>query len=143
MIERHREAVEQVNTWGDGLYLVLRDAPSAARCALELQAALHALDPTKFGLPPHLALRIGAHYGPVYQCLDPVLGRINASGTHVTRAARIEPVTPVGEVYGTEAFAAALAFEDSESACHYAGQVPLAKDYGSMRMYLVSRAESV
>lgn len=143
VIERHRDAVEQVNTWGDGLYLVLRDAPSAARCALELQAALQALDPTKFGLPPHLALRIGAHYGPVYQCLDPVLGKTNASGTHVTRAARIEPVTPVGEVYGTEAFAAALAFEDSEAICHYAGQVPLAKEYGSMRMYLVSRAESV
>ncbi|HET7883270.1 MAG TPA: hypothetical protein VFL55_20455, partial [Acetobacteraceae bacterium] len=59
---------------------------------------------------------------------------------HVSRAARIEPITPVGTVYVTEAFAAALAAQrDSPFVCEYVGQVSAAKDYGRMRMYSLRR----
>jgi len=40
-----------------------------------------------------------------------VLKRVNYFGAHVSRAARIEPVTPEGCVYVTETFAAFLGLE--------------------------------
>jgi class 3 adenylate cyclase len=130
------------NTWGDGLYVVLRDADVAGRCALDLQRAMEALDLTKHGLPATLALRLGGHFGPVFETMDPVLRMTGYVGAHVSRTARIEPVTPPGEVYVTEQFAARLALEPRRFACEYVGQVPAAKDYGSMRMYHLALAEA-
>lgn len=123
------------NTWGDGIFVVMRDALIAARCALQLQAALDALDLPACGLPDTLALRLGGHFGPVFETTDPVQLITNYFGAHVSRTARIEPVTPPGEVYVTEQFAARLALEPGGFACDYVGQVPAAKSYGTMRMY--------
>ncbi len=87
------------------------------------------------GLPDTLALRLGGHFGPVFETTDPVLHLTNYFGAHVSRTARIEPVTPPGEVYVTEQFAARLALEPNPYACDYVGQIPAAKSYGTMRMY--------
>lgn len=135
VLARYGERVLYRNTWGDGLFVVLSDAPVAAQCALELQAAMTALDLEAFGLPDTLALRLGGHFGPVFETTDPVLHLTNYFGAHVSRTARIEPVTPPGEVYVTEQFAARLALEPNAYACDYVGQVPAAKSYGTMRMY--------
>jgi class 3 adenylate cyclase len=86
-----------------------------------------------------MALRVGAHLGPVYRARDPILKRDNFFGTHVNRAARIEPVTPEGLVYVTEPFAAVLALHNAdEFPCHYVGMTKAAKDYGEMRMFLLA-----
>jgi class 3 adenylate cyclase len=46
----------------------------------------------------------------------------------VTRAARIEPITPPGSVYASEAFAATLAASGRQDcALEYVGEVSLAK----------------
>lgn len=123
------------NTWGDGLFVVMADASLAARCALKLQAAMNAIDLAQCGLPDSLALRLGGHFGPVYEAVDPVLGLTNYFGAHVSRTARIEPVTPAGEVYVTEQFAARLALDPAGFDCDYVGLVPAAKGYGNLRMY--------
>jgi class 3 adenylate cyclase len=123
------------NTWGDGVFLVLKDATNAARCAVALQAALAALDLAALGLPDSLALRLGGHFGPVFERVDPVQQLTNFFGAHVSRTARIEPVTPPGEVYVTEQFAARLALEPDGQVGDYVGQVPAAKGFGTMRMY--------
>jgi hypothetical protein len=134
------EAILHRNTWGDGAFLVVRDVVSAARCALALQEAAHRIDREPVGLPPDLALRIGGHAGPVFELDDPILGQRGFFGSHVTRAARVEPVTPEGEVYVTEPFAALLALEpDTGLRCEYVGHMPSAKGYGDMRMYLLKR----
>jgi class 3 adenylate cyclase len=135
VLARYEDAVLYRNTWGDGIFLVLSDAVVAARCALELQAALQALDLPAHGLPDTLALRLGGHFGPVFETTDPVQRLTNYFGAHVSRTARIEPVTPPGEVYVTEQFAARLVLEGGGFACDYVGQVPAAKNYGTMRMY--------
>ena len=135
VLARYEDTVLYRNTWGDGLFLVLNDPATAARCALELQAALQSLDLAACGLPDTLALRLGGHFGPVFESTDPVQRVTNYFGAHVSRTARIEPVTPPGEVYVTEQFAARLALEPGEFACDYVGQVPAAKSYGTMRMY--------
>ncbi len=136
--EAHRDEVALANTWGDGLFLVFQRAYDAAACALDLQAALLRLNFTSLSLSAPLSLRIGGHLGPVYETFDPVLGRNNFFGAHVSRAARIEPVTPPGCTYVTETFAAALALEhQGEFACDYVGMTDAAKSYGSMRMFLL------
>ena len=71
-------------------------------------------------------LRTGLHAGPAFTCVDPVTERRNYFGTHVSRAARIEPITPAGEVYASAAFAAlARADEVREFRCEYVGRTPL------------------
>jgi hypothetical protein len=140
VLRRHAGEVHFRNTWGDAVYVVLSDAFAAAACALELQAAMTAIELEAEGLPTHLALRIGGHVGPVFPAYDPVLDTDGFIGSHVSRTARIEPVTPPGGVYVTEPFAAALVLDGrSEFVCDYVGHMAAAKDYGHLRMYRLRR----
>ncbi|MBT5458434.1 MAG: adenylate/guanylate cyclase domain-containing protein, partial [Rhodospirillaceae bacterium] len=128
------------NTWGDGIYLVFADVSQAARCALNLQIAMAGLPLEQLGLPDHIGLRLGGHFGPVYESLDPIVGGVNFFGAHVSRAARIEPITPEGCVYVSEPFAAAIALDPTrEFTCDYVGTTPMAKGYGDLPMYLLRR----
>ncbi len=143
-LERHAGRIGHKNTWGDALYVVLDDVESAAACALDLQEAVAGLDLAAKGLPEHLALRLGAHVGPVFPTRDPVTDQLAFMGSHVSRTARIEPVTPPGVVYVTAAFAAALTLSGSEDlGCDYVGHMPAAKDFGRIRMYRLRRRDSV
>jgi len=138
VMSRFKRDVAFVNTWGDGVFAVFSDAGKAAECAVGLQSAIAAVDLLSIGLPAELRLRIGGHLGPVYELRDPILDRLNYFGVHVSRAARIEPITPEGCVYVTEAFAAVLALQHTnEFACDYVGYTAMAKDYGQMRLFLL------
>jgi len=129
------------NTWGDGLYLVFRSVQETGRCALRLNEALRSTDWASHGLPANLSLRVAVHAGPVYACLDPITARVNYLGAHVALAARIEPVAPPGEVYGSGAFVAlAKSWQVRDFSCDYVGQTPLAKGYGVMPMYVLRQA---
>ena len=140
VLERYEGAIEHRNTWGDALYVVLTDTVLAAECALELQQGISAIDLRELELPDDLALRIGAHVGPVFPLEEPVLRTRAFTGSHVSRTARIEPVTPPGTVYVTEPFAAALELAQRPGlGCDYVGSMPAAKDYGHFRMYRLRR----
>jgi hypothetical protein len=108
-----------------------------------------------------LNIRIGLHTGPVLQHYNPLMRQLGFTGAHVSRAARIEPVTIPGEVYASEEFAAlveldaAIRYARAEKAsmlgkpppkfggkppasfvCEYAGSMALAKGYpGRYRIY--------
>ena len=141
VLDRHQSSIEYRNTWGDALYVVLTGVGEAAACALELQEAMGDVDLASAGLPAHLALRLGAHFGPVLPMWDPVLDEMTFMGSHVSRTARVEPVTPPGAVYVTEHFAAALALGRAEGlVCDYVGHMPAAKDFGRLRMYRLRRS---
>ncbi|MFT7617623.1 MAG: class 3 adenylate cyclase [Planctomycetota bacterium] len=127
------------NTWGDGLYFVFENVHDAGRFSLELARRVNAVNWDDYDLPQEMGLRIGLHAGPVHQCIDPVTGNPNFIGTNVSRTARIEPITPVGEVYASEAFAALVAAERLlEFKLQYVGKTPLAKNYGSHRLFHVT-----
>jgi class 3 adenylate cyclase/tetratricopeptide (TPR) repeat protein len=127
------------NTWGDGLYFVFPDVRSAGLFALELRDRVKATRWAEQGLKD-LELRIGLHAGPVYGCIDPVTGLRNYVGAHVSRAARIEPITPPGNVYASQSFAALAAGEKLlEFECDYVGRTSLAKEYGNFPTYVVRR----
>jgi class 3 adenylate cyclase len=140
VLERYDDSIEHRNTWGDALYVVLTDPVQAAECALELQDAIAAIDLAELAVTDQLALRIGVHVGPVFPLEEPVLKTRAFTGSHVSRTARIEPVTPPGTVYVTEPFAAALELAQCpELACDYVGSMPAAKEYGHFRMYRLRR----
>jgi class 3 adenylate cyclase len=140
VLEHQGPTVCSRNTWGDAMYVVLTDAAAAAACALELQSAMEAVDLAAEALPPHLALRLGGHVGPVFHVEDPVTQTLSFMGSHVSRTARIEPVTPPGSVYVTEPFAAALVLAGrNDFVSDYVGHMPAAKDFGRLRMYNLRR----
>jgi class 3 adenylate cyclase len=130
----------QRNTWGDGLYFVFRTVADAGRFALELRDRVTSTDWVALGFRGQIGMRTGLHVGPVYRCVNPVTGREDYLGTHVSRAARIEPITPKGQVYASEVFAA-IAFAERVGAftCDYVGQIGLAKEYGTYPTYHVRR----
>jgi len=138
VLDRDDWPVEVRHTWGDGIYLVFPDVTRAAHCALALQAELAKVDLAREGLPPLLGLRAAMHAGPVFVVEDPVMRQRLYTGRHISRAARMEPVTPEGELYVSEGFAALLALEAKEPLSYeYVGRVPLAKNAGYLRMYLL------
>jgi class 3 adenylate cyclase len=141
---RYERHVAFRNTWGDGLYVVFDDLAAAAECALELRDQVALIDPQEHGLPEDLGLRLGGHVGPVFELADPVLGARGYFGSHVSRTARIEPVTPEGQVYVSEPFAAQLALDAGDRfGWEYVGHVQAAKGYGKMRMYALNSRVSI
>ena len=91
-----------------------------------------------------IELRLGIHFGPIYEIEDPVTKRRNYFGEHVNLAARIEPITPPSQVYVTESFAAQLTLSRGLNyRTEYVGIMPMAKDFGDLRMYLLREHHAV
>ena len=127
------------DTWGDALYLVFSSVRAAGMFALELSDRIESTDWASIGLGS-LRIRVGLHSGPVFACIDPVTGQETHIGAHVSRAARIEPITPPGRVYASEAFAALAAAEQvQEFQCDYVGQVVMPKKFGTFPTFSVRR----
>jgi len=140
VLDRYAEHVIVRNTWGDGLFLVMDDAVSGARCALDLQERLQTIDLAAAGLPADMGLRLGGHTAPLVPVYDPVLRMPMVMGRGLTRAARIEPRTPAGEVYVTTGFAALLRLEPGCGVTsEYVGHLTTAKNFETTPMYLLRR----
>lgn len=133
--------VEFRNTWGDAIYVIVDTPRSAARIALELQDRLRDLPPELTPPGDIAGMRLGLHYGPVWVGTDRISGNRIWYGSEVNRTARIEPVTPVGGVYCTETFAAALLVDDCHD-CRFTsvGLKQLAKNFGELELYKLEKA---
>lgn len=128
------------STWGDALYVVFDAPEQGADFALRFLAKMRAADWTALGLPDSSQIRVALHTGPVFCSFDPIMNRDNYYGSSVNKAARIEPVTPPGMVYASEAFAASLAGNGQTAySQEYVGNLPLAKGYGESRIYRLER----
>jgi len=140
VLDRHSEAVCSRNTWGDALYAVIMDTASAAEIVLEIVESLRGVRIESAETDDREGMRIGLHFGPVYQEVDRVTRIDSFYGSEVTLTARIEPKAIPGEIYTTQAFAAILAVtEPSRFACHYVGKIELAKGYGVLPIYQLER----
>ncbi|CAA7622089.1 adenylate/guanylate cyclase domain-containing protein [Magnetospirillum sp. SS-4] len=144
-----------INTWGDAIFAVMDKASPMAEYAQTLQEMVAEADEELRDRLPHpLSLRISLHAGPVFQAIDPICGRQNFYGSHINRAARLEPVTVIGHVYATQQFVAVLTAEQSalrseaqnrdeefleRFACEYVGVLSLAKDFGRQAVYHLRR----
>jgi class 3 adenylate cyclase/tetratricopeptide (TPR) repeat protein len=143
-IDASRAKPRMASTWGDALYVVFDIPEEGADFALRFLASMRAADWTALGLPDSSQIRIALHTGPVFCGFDPIANRDNYYGSSVNKAARIEPVTPPGMVYASEAFAASLAATGQAAYClEYVGRLALAKGYGESRIYRLERRSSV
>lgn len=123
------------NTWGDACFAAFTDTLSAVGAAIELPRRLKLGGFGQAGME----LRVSLHHGIVLALDDPVLERPNLFGCEVSRAARIEPITPPGCVYASKQFVnVAMNASDGKLNCHYVGCVPLAKQYGYEQLYLIT-----
>ena len=140
VLNRHGDHVEFRNTWGDAVYAVIDEPQRAAQIAVELQEELADIPPDLFPPGDVAGMRIGVHYGPIWVGTDRITGNRIWYGSEVNRTARIEPVTPVGGVYCTDAFASALLVSE-DHACRFTpvGKVQLAKAYGEVELYRLER----
>ena len=160
-------APRSVNTWGDAIYAVFDFTHDAGLFALALTKMIRdgeeewkrkglvylEYDTEKKAMVQRpLNIRVGLHTGPVLAHYNPVLRQIGYTGSHVSRAARIEPIAERGEVYASEEFAAmselgkAMGWRNPGTTktlrenfvCEYAGSKALAKGYpGLFRIYRV------
>ncbi len=128
------------NSWGDALHAIISDVADAAKLGIDLAENLQGIDHEQLGLDQSDGMRIGLHFGPVFEMHDRIAGRTNFYGSEISKAARLEPVTPPGAVFVTEPFAAILALEAGNAFhCQYVGQVEFAKGYGKFPIYRLRR----
>jgi class 3 adenylate cyclase/tetratricopeptide (TPR) repeat protein len=162
LVATSRHPPHSLDTWGDAIYAVFDFAVDAGNFALELTRMIHDNEAEWLqrglyweespgrdqpAMKHPLKARVGLHTGPVFQYHDPVVRRLGFTGAHVSRAARIEPVTQPGEVFASEEFAALAELnaavrrhsgepEVAAFVCEYAGSMALAKGYpGRYRIY--------
>lgn len=129
------------NTWGDALTCVFSDLRHAGHFALDLRDRISSIAWEQKGLPRDLNYRMSLHAGPVFAFKDPILKVPNYTGSHVTRTSRIEDVTPPGEIYASEQFAAlSSSLGIGDFTFDYVGLVSLPKKSGTKRLYLLRRA---
>jgi class 3 adenylate cyclase len=130
-----------VNTWGDAIFVVMDHAIPIARYALALRDVVRDTRWFELGFA-EMNVRIGLHTGPIFEATDSLTGRTNYYGSHVTRAARLEPVTVPGHVYASEQFVGLLLSEQADVECgphdilcEYVGVLALAKQFGHVPVY--------
>lgn len=124
------------NTWGDAFLFVFDSARAAGNAALAIRRWVRD-DPIRLGgMPLPLGLRIGMHAGPVFEGTDPISRRPFYLGTHINRAARIEPIAEEGQIFVSREFAALSAFENVTTfRCVAQGFADLPKGGGRIPVY--------
>ncbi|MCX7072163.1 MAG: hypothetical protein NTW01_14370 [Gammaproteobacteria bacterium] len=142
-LAEHQPHILLQHTWGDAVHVVTDDAETTARIADRIHSIVERARSGLGGMLEKLELRLSAHYAPVFEGIDPVEGTTTYFGSQLSFAARVEPVTPPGMIFVTEAFAARLMLEAPDRyAAEYAGEIELAKRYGKYRLYSLRRGEA-
>lgn len=140
LVSEAGDSIPVRETWGDGLFLAFDSVQTAGLFALRLLDTVEETDWRALGFSRPLAMRLALHAGPVHLTTDPITGLAKCCGTHVSRAARLEPKTPPGQVYASEAFAALAAMEGARGfRCDYVKQLDWAKRYGTFPAYVLRR----
>jgi len=138
-IDDYREALQDINTWGDGLMIVSEDPYRLARLALDIRDFYNNYNWRSTGMP-ELVVRISLHHGIIYKGIDPLRERESILGTEVTLGARLEPTTIPGQVWVTKQFRGIITeINDPSIKFQDIGQRQLAKDHGEIQVYQLLR----
>lgn len=129
------------NSWGDAVFLIFDDVNRCGNFAIMLQQLLKDFDYKACGLSKMIELRIALHVGPLTAYKNDESNAQSFLGTHVCRAARLEPITPPGDIYSTFEFACLTVLSSSEEQnfkISYVGKMNMPKKYGEYHTYRVS-----
>ncbi|MBT7611394.1 MAG: DUF4071 domain-containing protein [Bacteriovoracaceae bacterium] len=142
MIDSGKYRIATKNTWGDAIYIVFHKIKDTGLFALELNERIGSLQWEELGVSQDMKVRTAVHAGPVHCSINPVTGNMHYNGTNVCRAARIEPLTPPGQVYTSLEYASLAASEHIDDFdCVYIGQISMPKKYGVYPTYHLRRKE--
>ena len=139
MIDKLPNQPSFVNTWGDSFFAVFEDLESALKLVLGMRDYFTDGKWSEWLPNGNMDVRISMHAGPAYEEFDPILKRRNFFGSHVNQAARIEPIVLPGSVFVSETVAALISFGYEEYDFEYAGNIDLAKKYGTYPVYILQR----
>ncbi|MDR2765966.1 MAG: adenylate/guanylate cyclase domain-containing protein [Holosporaceae bacterium] len=149
-MEKIEVPIESLNTWGDAIFAVADSAIKIADYGLKYCDIVENLGKKYPEFPFPIRARISLHAGPVFVAQDPFIKKMNFYGGHINRAARLEPVTAVGQVYATQQFVSLLHGETNDErnefnqkglkyyeryATEYVGVISLAKSFGQQEVY--------
>ncbi|HLE10576.1 MAG: hypothetical protein A2504_14070 [Bdellovibrionales bacterium RIFOXYD12_FULL_39_22] len=141
LIEERKYCVCSKNSWGDALFLVFENIKEAGMFALEFTEEIAITDWAAKGFSQTIRLRIALHAGIIFETTNPINGQITHNGEDVCRTARIEGVTPSGQVFASMEFATLAAAEHiTEFECTYVGKMVMPKRYGIFPTYHVRKA---
>ena len=141
IIQPYSNNLSEINTWGDAIIAVSSDPYNIARLSLELRDFFKNRNWLNDHLPSDLSSRIALHAGAVTFGFDPIRNIKGIIGAQVNLAARIEPVTIPGEVWCTDQFMGLVdTGSDPKLAFDDLGECPLAKKFGSVRLWRLRRA---
>ena len=146
LLQEIEEQPLELNTWGDGIFAIFETATGGAKFALRLCEMMKENNSSgiwrQFNLPETMSMRVSLHTAPVRCLSNPLTGKMSHWGQNVSLAARIEPITPANEVFGSVATAALIAAEGDEGlAADFVGMVPLAKNFGSLEIFSIRRRQ--
>lgn len=142
--------LESLNTWGDAVFAVADNAIKIADFGLKYCDIIETLGKKYPEFPFPIRARISLHSGPVFIAQDPFIKKMNFYGGHINRAARLEPVTAIGQVYATQQFVSLLHGETNDERneynqkglkyyerylTEYIGAITLAKGFGQQEVY--------
>lgn len=130
-----------VQTWGDAFYLGFGSVSEGALAALALRRFFSMVPWCELGFERPLKLRLALHSGPVIAVTDPFNGNIYFTGTVVSRAARIEPLTDEDQIFCSDAFSAvASALKLRDITLTFAGTYLLPKNAGEEPLFRLAPA---
>ncbi|WP_185961494.1 adenylate/guanylate cyclase domain-containing protein [Telmatospirillum sp. J64-1] len=155
-MEGRHKPLRLLESWGDALYAVMDSSQDMLDYAFALLEAIEAMEPGESGLSRRIQLRVGLHAGPVFEGVHPLSGRTIVYGSHVSRAARIEPISLPGHIYASQQFVGMLKSEENSArhfadstgrsyarrfTCEYLGSLSLAKNYGRQPVYHIRKRD--
>ena len=140
MLAKDRGNIIEINTWGDAIVVVSADPYFIARFAFELRDYYRDTPWEQFHLPDSLGCRISLNTGVVFIGTDPLRQTQGILGAHMNLTARIEQITPVGEIFSTDNFKHLIDRPDKHRiAFDDVGSRSLPKDFGTCHLFRVRR----
>ncbi len=127
-------------SWSKSHAFTFARLQDAALFALELRDRFGRTPWAALGLPADLGIRLVLHAGPVFSFFDPVLQRSTCLGSHVVRSARIEPITPPGQVFASQEFAALCSADDLAAVSfEFLGRLRIGRLFDEAPLYRLDR----
>ena len=136
--------IEQREGWGDAILFIFNDVSAGLNCGLDIIDLVNTLNRENtllsMGLPSELTMRMAIESAPLSKVYDPIEDKHSYTGTFISRAARIEPITQKGEVYCSLGCAMLARDEGVEGIdFQYMGVTKLSKKYGQEHVFRIFR----
>ncbi len=135
IVNKYRDVIDDINTWGDGLIIITKEPYKMARLALDIRDFYRNYDWVDKRMPK-LFVRIALHHGVVYTGFDHFREIKGVIGTEVTLGARLEPIVEPNQIWCTNEFKV-LIKQSVDDNIHFdpLGNKDFAKDHGEYKTY--------